>query len=46
MSFKTFTGSVEHIGPEKFSRKATCVYALFFFKSPKAAGPQRVKFVY
>jgi len=24
-SFKTFTGSVEHTGPEKFPRKATCV---------------------
>jgi len=24
-SFETFTGSVEHTGPEKFPRKATCV---------------------
>ena len=23
--FETFTGSVEHTGPEKFLRKATCV---------------------
>jgi len=25
VSFETFTGSVEHAGPEKFPRKATCV---------------------
>jgi len=24
-SIETFTGSVEHTGPEKFQRKATCV---------------------
>jgi len=24
-SFETFTGSVEHTGPQKFPRKATCV---------------------
>jgi len=24
-SFETFTTSVEHTGPEKFPRKATCV---------------------
>jgi len=24
-SFETFTGSVEHTGPEKFPRKVTCV---------------------
>jgi len=24
-SFETFTGSVEHTGPEKFPRRATCV---------------------
>jgi len=24
-SFETFTSSVEHTGPEKFPRKATCV---------------------
>ena len=38
-SFEIFTGSVEHTGPEKFPHKATCV---FFRKSPKAAGWQRV----
>ena len=27
--FGTFTGSVEHTGPEKFPRKATCVQAFF-----------------
>jgi len=42
-SFETFTRSVEHTGPEKFLRKATCVQAFFFWKSPKAAGRQRVK---
>jgi len=42
-SLETFTGSVEHTGPEKFPRKATCVSAFFLRKSPKAAGRQRVK---
>jgi len=41
-SFETFTGSVEHTGLEKFSRKATCVQAFFFRKSPKPSGHQRV----
>ena len=35
MSFETFTGSVEHTGPEKFPRKATCVWAFFFPKIPE-----------
>jgi len=33
-SFETFTGSVEHTGPEKFPRKATCVQA-FFSENPR-----------
>jgi len=39
-SFETFTGSVEHTGPEKFPRKATCG-GVFFRKSPKPSGRQR-----
>jgi len=42
LHLEIFTGSVEHTRPEKFPRKATCVYT-FFFKSPKAAGCQKVK---
>jgi len=34
LSFETFTGSVEHTGPEKFPRKATCVWA-FFSENPR-----------
>ena len=30
----TFTRSVEHAGPEKFSSKATCVKAFFFPENP------------
>jgi len=33
--FETFTGSVEHTGPEKFPRKATCVLVFFFPKIPE-----------
>jgi len=35
VSFETFTRSVEHTGPEKFLRKATCVEVFFFPKIPK-----------
>jgi len=42
-SFETFTGSVEHTGPEKFPCKTMCVLAFFFRKSLKAAGRQSVK---
>jgi len=35
--------SVEHTGLEKFPRKATCVQAFFFQKSPNPSGRQRVK---
>jgi len=34
VSFETFTGSVEHNGPEKFPRKATCL-GIFFPENPQ-----------
>jgi len=36
-SFETFTRSVEHTGPEKFLRKATCIQVFFFPKIPKTS---------
>jgi len=41
-SFETFTGSVEHAGPEKFLRKATCVQ-VFFPKIPEKADAKELK---
>jgi len=41
-SFETFTGSVQHTGPVKVPRKATCAEAFFFQKSPNPSGRQRV----
>jgi len=35
VSFETFTGSVDHTGPEKFPCKATCVYAFFSSENPR-----------
>jgi len=43
VSFELLTGLVALTGPEKFSRKATCVSVFFSWKSPIAAGRQSVK---